>query len=123
MTPEELRALLLWEPKTAENYDKLPKSAGALWVMRPTRRDEDIARGCMYVRGSLIGSTLVYGSFFHGMGETSFALVFVIACYEFAYYTLRQDKNAGDFKMRVMRHSEDVDALIKKLYPGWKPVR
>lgn len=121
MTPRELRELLLSGASTEEIYGKLPPEAGSIWFSRPAY--ERIARGktFMYIRATLIAVVTVYLLFFHrDIGEAT-VLPWVIASYEFAYYTLRKEKNELDYLLARERYTQRVNEFLQKVYPGWKP--
>jgi hypothetical protein len=64
----------------------------ALWVIRPTRSVVAEAKTWMKVRVALlIAATLWYAYAYRMSGEQS-PLLFILFCYEFAYYSLRKEK-------------------------------
>lgn len=121
MTPSELRQLLLYAASTEENYNKLPPEAGGIWFCRPSRDDIDRGRQFMFLRAALIAIITIYLFYFHrDIGEAR-VLPYIIASYEFAYYTLRKKKNELDYLLAQERYTRRVDEFLKERYPAWKP--
>ena len=121
MTPSELRQLLLYAASTEESYNKLPPEAGGIWFSRPSREHIDRGRHFMYLRVALIAIVTVYLFYFHrDIGEAR-VLPYIIASYEFAYFTLRKEKNELDLLLAQERYTRRVDEFLQKLYPAWKP--
>lgn len=121
MTPRELRELLLSGSPTEETYAKLPSEAGGIWFSRPTREHIERGKHFMYFRSTLIAAVTVYLLFFHrDIGEAQ-VLPWIIVSYEFAYYTLRKEKNELDYLLAQERYAQRVDELLQRVYPGWKP--
>ncbi|WP_457325851.1 hypothetical protein [Roseateles sp. P5_E11] len=121
MTPTELRQLLLYGESTDENFKRLPPEAGGIWCSRPTREQVERGRYFMYLRVALLAAATIYLFYFHrGIGEAR-VLPWIIACYEFAYYTLRKEKDEQDHLLARERYTSRVDELIHALHPRWKP--
>lgn len=75
----------------------------------------------MYLRVALIVIVAIYLFYSHrDIGEARL-LPWVIAAYEFAYYTLRKEKNELDHLLAKERYTRRVDEFLHELYPASKP--
>lgn len=83
----------------------------ALWVIRPNRSVAAEAKTWMKVRVALlIAATLYYAYAYRMNGEQS-PLIFLLYCYEFAYYTVRKEKAV----LEDARAREEYHQRVKKL--------
>ena len=121
MNPQELRNLLLYAPRTDENYKKIPEDAGSVWFSNPTKSNLENARQGTYVRCTLIVLAFLYLLGFQRFNRDAIYLVFIIAAYEFAYTTLRKEKNTIDNHLADERYRSCVDEFLKSKYPEYKP--
>ena len=48
-------------------------------------------------------------------------LFLVVASYEFAYYTVRQEKNELDHLLAREHYQRRVDEFLQSAFPGWSP--
>lgn len=73
------------------------------------------------MRSILIAAAFLYFVIFQRFNGDALALVFVLAGYEFAYSTLRKEKNTLDNFLASERYQSNVDEFLTKKYPGYKP--
>lgn len=121
MSPNEVRDLLLWAPRSSENYQKIPKGAGSLWFSKPIKSNIEEARWGTYTRGTLIAFALLYFIIFESSNSAVIWALIVIAGYECAYTALRKEKNMIDNILADMAYSNNVDEFLRETYPGYKP--
>lgn len=121
MTPNELRNLLLYGPRTDETQKKLPDSAGELWLNYPERENVERAKLGSYVRWVLIVLGIGYYAAFDRYNDLAGPLLFVVACYEFAYSNLRKEKNQIDYLLAIDRYEIRVDEYLGEKFKGYKP--
>src|SRR3546814_17180331 len=92
MKASELRELLLYAPRTEDNYRKLPKEAGGIWWTRPSRGVYATGRKWLYLRLALLAITSIYLLYFHRDIGDARVLLFVVASYGFASSNPWKDK-------------------------------
>ena len=69
----------------------------------------------------MIALALLYFILFKSFKEDVICFLFVIVGYEFAYTTLRKEKNIIDNYMADKRYRVTVDEFLIQTYPGYKP--
>lgn len=131
MSPNEVYDLLHTPFPTDENVQniekirkEIPEGAIALWIMKPTKSNIKEARWGTYTRSTLIAFSMLYLVIFEKFNSDIWAwIVVVMAGYEFAYTTLRKEKNEIDNILAAERYRKKVNKFLRKTYPGYKPLQ
>lgn len=127
MSPNEIHDLLHTPFPTDENFQniekiwKIPEGAIALWIMKPTKSNIKEARWGTYTRSTLIAFSMLYLIIFQNLNSAIWAwIVMVMAGYEFAYSSLRKEKNEIDNILSAERYRTEVNRFLRKTYPEYK---
>ena len=121
MTPEQLRSTLLYSPRTDELYASLPKELVGLVITHPFMKANDDATQWRSLRrlALIVGFALIIA--FQRHNEIAFFLLFVVACYEFAYGNAAKVRaNLEDMQTKE-RLRIKVDKYLRETFPGYKP--
>ena len=102
--------LLLAESLTEAQYKALPPEQQTVWLCRPTREKMVRAKHFMYFRVALLIAAMVYYYWLPNIGEER-VLVFMLLCYECAYYSARQEKSELDYVLAREEYIQKVLAL------------
>ncbi len=89
----------------------LSREERIVWILRPTRSIVAGAKSWMLVRVTLLIAATLYYSYAHAMAEGQSPLLFLLACYEFAYYQLRKEKAVSEDAQARENYCERVKEL------------
>jgi len=128
LSPKEVHELLCtpFPPDDKfQNFEKirkeLPEGAIALWFMKPTKSNIKEARLGTYVRSTLIAFLMLYLINLENFNSDRLAwIVMVMIGYEFAYTTLRKEKNEIDNIFADEWYRKKVNKFLRKTYPEYK---
>lgn len=104
-----LQYKLLGDHLTEDEFKTLPKDARVLWIIRPTRESIQRAKTWMRIRVFLLAAATIYYAYRYGDYGESFPLLFLLYCYECAYYILRKEREEKDYGERRASYIEEVE--------------
>jgi hypothetical protein len=128
VSPNEVHDLLHTPFHTDENSQNLekirkeiPEGAIALWIMKPTESNIKEARWGTYTRSTLIALLILYVIIYENFNSDIFAwFAMGMIGYEFAYTTLRKEKNEIDNLLAAEWYRKKVNKFLRKTYPEYK---
>ena len=106
--------LLLAEHITEDEYKTLSPQAQVVWMSRPSR--EHVVRSVYFMRlrvAMIVAVSLYFACFHKDIGEGNI-LLFVLACYEFAYHNVRKQKSELDYLLARETYVAKVEAVVSE---------
>ena len=108
------RDQMLREDLSEAEIKALSRDELALWLTRPRKTEPGRAKTWMIVRVTfLVAATVYYQYRYGGYGETT-VLLFLLFCYEAAYYMLRKEKTERDYADAMHNYIEKVQQLVRR---------
>lgn len=106
---------LIYEDKLSdEEFKSLTKEEGLLWITRPRKTHILDAKIYMIMRSSLLCVAFIYYVSKYGVSLDHDMLIGILFCYEFAYYSLRKEREERVYGDALGEWMEKVNQLKER---------